>query len=114
MKMASKRKRLSLQEKADIIIKAKEYPGSKAEFAKLIGIPQSTLQTILKQEDTIVKSLENIGKLAKTRKTVKSSPYEELESYLFEWFKEVHSTNIPINGSVLKEKPLEIAIKLRI
>ena len=61
-----------------------------------------------------MKGLENIGKLAKTRKTVKSSPYEELECYLFEWFKEDRATNIPLNGPELKKKASEIAIKLGI
>ncbi|GBL60737.1 hypothetical protein AVEN_153776-1 [Araneus ventricosus] len=56
-----------------------------------------------------------MGKLAnRKRKTLKSSPFEELENFMLQWFNEVRSTNIPINGPVLKEKPIEIASKLGI
>lgn len=61
--MACEKKLLSLQEKAGIINKANEYNGNKVKFPQLIGILHLTLQAILKQENTIDKGLEKIGKL---------------------------------------------------
>lgn len=110
----SKRKCFSLAEKAEIVEKAKEFHGTKVDLAKSLGIAYSTLQTILKKEASVELSAEKLGKYAKKRKTLKTSPYDDLEKILMEWFTEARAAKIPINGSIIKEKALEIAEKLKL
>jgi hypothetical protein len=38
------------------------------------------------------------------RKNIKSSPYDEMEKILIEWFEGMRSANLPISGVLLKEK----------
>ena len=47
-------------------------------------------------------------KNAKKRRPLKKSPYDEVEGILIKWFKEVHTKNVTVNGTILKEKALEI------
>ena len=74
-----------------------------------MGIEYSTLQTILKQEASVELSAEKLGKSAEKQKTLKISPYDDLENILMEFFKQAESAKILINGTIIKEKPLEIA-----
>ena len=108
----SKRKCFSVAEKAEIIEKSKVFKGTKVDYAKSLGIAYSTLQTILKQEVSVELKSEKLGNLSKKRKTLKTSPFEELEKILYEWFKQARAAKIPINGSILKEKALEISSRL--
>lgn len=110
----SKRKCFSLAEKAEIVEKSKEFHGTKVDLAKSLGIAYSTLQTILKQETSVELSADKLGKFAKKRKTLKTSPYDDLENILMQWFKAARASKIPINGSVVKEKALEIAERLKL
>lgn len=82
---SKKRKCFSVAEKAFIIEKASTFHGTKIELAKSLGLAVSTLQTILKQKDSIESSCEKLGNNAKKRKTLKSSPYDELESVLVDF-----------------------------
>ncbi|XP_042897781.1 major centromere autoantigen B-like [Parasteatoda tepidariorum] len=109
-----KRKCFSLAEKAEIVEKAKEFHGTKVDLAKSLGIAYSTLQMILKQEASVELNAEKLGKIAKKRKTLKTSPYDELEEILMNWFKEDRAAKIPINRSILREKALEIAERLKL
>ena len=59
-------------------------------------------------------SAEKLGKSAKKRKTLKTSPYDDFEKILMEWFKQAQAAKIPINGSIVKEKALEIAERLKL
>ncbi|XP_042904851.1 major centromere autoantigen B-like [Parasteatoda tepidariorum] len=110
----SKRKCFSLAEKAEIIEKAKEFHGTKVDLAKSLSVAYSTLEMILKQEASVELNAEKLGKYAKKRKTLKTSPYDELENILMNWFKEARAARIPINGSILRVKVLEIAERLKL
>nr|XP_042913817.1 major centromere autoantigen B-like [Parasteatoda tepidariorum] len=105
---------LFLSEKAEIVEKAKEFHSTKVDLAKSLGIAYSTLQTILKQEASVELKAKKLGKYPKKRKTLKTSPNDELEVFLINWFKEVRAAKIPINGSILREKELEIAERLKL
>jgi hypothetical protein len=35
---------------------------------------------------------------------------KNLEKFLFEWFKQMHSENVPISGTILCQKATEIAL----
>ena len=85
----SRRKCFSPVEKSEIIKKAKEFNGSKVDLAKSLSIAYSTLQTILKREASVELSTEKLRKSGKKRKTLKTSPYDDLEKISMEWFKKV-------------------------
>ena len=48
------------------------------------------------------------------RKNIKSSPHDEMEKILIEWFEGMRSANLQINGVLLKEKAIRVATRLRI
>jgi hypothetical protein len=50
----------------------------------------------------------------KKRKNIKVGAYDELEKILPEWFQQMHSYIVPINGPILWEKVNEIAFLLNI
>ncbi|GBM23262.1 Major centromere autoantigen B [Araneus ventricosus] len=99
---------------AEIVEQAKEFDGTKVDLAKSLGIAYSTFQRISKQEASAELSAEKLGKSAKKRKTLKTSPYDDLEKILMGWFKEVRAAKIPLNGYIIKEKALEIAERLKL
>ena len=105
----SKRKCYSIAEKTEIIEKSKVFKGNKVDLAKSLGIWYSTLQTSLKQEVSVELKSKKLGNVSKKRKTLKISPFEELEKILYKWFKQACAAKIPINGSNLKENVLEIS-----
>ncbi|XP_042911244.1 tigger transposable element-derived protein 6 [Parasteatoda tepidariorum] len=43
---------------------------------------------------------------------MKKSPYDEIEGILVKWFKEARDSNVPVNGTILREKAQEIADRL--
>jgi hypothetical protein len=45
-------------------------------------------------------------------KNMKTLPNEELKTLLAQWFQQMRSENIPINGPVLQEKATKIALRL--
>jgi hypothetical protein len=50
----------------------------------------------------------------KKRKTGKESTFAELEVVLFTWYQQAWASNIPIDGTILREKAKTIAAKLNI
>jgi hypothetical protein len=111
--MASKkRKALSTADKIEILRKHDENVVLKqCELAESLGIPGSTLRTILNDRKRIEEDAKNTGG---KRQKLRSGKFEELEDILMKWFLQARATNIPINGPVLKEKATEIAKKLKI
>ena len=110
---SKKRKIFSVAEKAEIVKQFEEFHGTKVAFAQSQGIPVTTLQSILQKKECIQKNIEKVGeKNAKKRRSLKKSPYDELEAILLKWFKEARAANVPVNGTILREKALEIADRL--
>jgi hypothetical protein len=63
----------------------------------------------------IEKSYSHCGpSFSKKRKCLKTSPWEELETILLEWFKQAHATKASIDGTHLKEKALHVVTHLGI
>lgn len=111
-KTGIKRKALSISDKLNILKKYDEgYAAKKKqkEIAKELGIPPSTLRTVLKNRPEI----EQNGLVGGSkRQKVKHGKYEELEKVLLEWFQQARSLNYPVNGGVVTEKAKEIAARL--
>ena len=115
--MASKKcKNFSVAEKAEIVEQFDKFHGIKEAFAQLQGILITTPQSILLKKECIKKNIEKVGeKNAKKQKTLKKKeklPYEEMEDILKKWFKQARATNVPVNGTIQREKALEIANRI--
>ncbi|XKL59812.1 hypothetical protein PGB90_000828 [Kerria lacca] len=107
-----KRKALSIAEKLEILRKYDENIVMKqSELADSLGIPGSTLRTILNNRKEIE---ENAKQTGGKRMKLRAGKFEELEDILMKWFLQARATNIPINGPVLREKATEIARKLHV
>lgn len=108
-----KRKALSVDDKLKILKTYDENSKVKTQtqIAKDLNIPESTLRTIKKKRKEIQ---ENAVQGGTKRKKIKSGKYELLEDVLLKWFHQVRSLHLPMSGTLLKEKALEIAKELEI
>lgn len=61
------------------------------DLTKLFIIAYSMLQTIVKQKVSGELKSEKLGNLSQKRKTLKTSPYKELEKTLYQLFKQGHA-----------------------
>ncbi|XP_054711199.1 zinc finger protein 484-like [Uloborus diversus] len=79
---------LTLYEKLRVIEESESNPSEKkVNMAKRLGLPASTLNTILIKKDEIREQILKFGLSSTTRKTRKESKYSDLEVELFEWYK---------------------------
>lgn len=109
MEPQKKRKRLTLDEKA-AIIRAVTSGQKKCDVAAAHGIPASTLSTILKGKDDILRASSS-GNLAH-KKALKTTPHGKVEEALFAWFTDVRAKNIPVSGDLLQQKARSFACLL--
>lgn len=101
-----KRKALTIEEKLKILKDVENSPHlSRIKIAERLHIPVTTLNGIVAKRDDIINAS---GKSQKIKK-VKKGKYENVEEKLMIWFKQSRSANIPISGTILKEKAEEIA-----
>ena len=69
----------------------------------------STLNSIFVKKDEIRQQTEKCGNACNKRKTGKESTFAELETVLFSWYQQALASNIPIDGTTLREKAKIIA-----
>jgi uncharacterized protein (DUF4415 family) len=104
-------KSLSLTEKFKII-KEVETGARKKDVATKYKIPASTLSTILKNKSTIM-NVENIhGGKCEKNKRIKKPIYINVDTAVLEWFKAVRAQNLPVSGAIIKQKALELSVRL--
>lgn len=107
-----KRKAITVKEKLAIIQKVDSNPSaSRVSIAKELGLPASTLNSIVSKREILLREAANTSSNCKKRKLGK---YEDVEKPLLEWFKQQRAQNIPLNGSIIKEKAEQIALRLGI
>jgi len=83
-------------------------------IAKRFGLAASTLNSIFAKKDEIRQQIEKCGKACKKRKTGKESTFAELETVLFTLYQQARASNIPIDGTTLREKAKIITTQLNI
>jgi len=107
----SKRKAFSVDDKLAIIktYDAEKNVKTQKAIAEELGIPGSTLRTILAKRD---KTSEVVGGVK--RQKVRSGKFEKLEAILLEWFHQARAANLPVSGPILKAKAAEVAERLSI
>lgn len=89
------------------MIEAVSSGRKKTDVAKDYGVSPSTLSTILKNKENILKTKDS-GPCSQ-RKRLKCSPYEEVEKTLYTWFLDIRARNIPVSGATLQHKAKDIA-----
>lgn len=104
-------KSLTVGDKIKIIEEVKKGVKRKKDIASEFGIPASTLSTILKDKDKILKAVEEAPCLPR-RKRFKASSFPEIEHAMTEWIKRVRDYNLPISGPLIQEKAAEFAKNL--
>jgi hypothetical protein len=77
-------------------------------------LPASTLNSIFAKENEIREQIQKCGNACKKRKTSKESTIAELGTLLFTWCQQARASNIPIDGTILREKAKIIAVQLNI
>jgi hypothetical protein len=114
MIVPKKRKAFSIQEKMDILAQVDANKETSVALAARLGIAPSTLNTIVKSRKDNEKCYVQCGRFSGQRKSLKQSPFEELESLLATWFKQARGSNAVISVTLLREKDLHIATRLGI
>ncbi|KAK8781737.1 hypothetical protein V5799_016922 [Amblyomma americanum] len=106
--MASrKRKPLSLKEKLNILAVVDANPKKKRiDIANDLGLPASTVNTIVSKRKEIEGNALVFG--AGT-KQARGARHGELEEALLKWFKQARASGVNFDGSILREKAMEIA-----
>jgi hypothetical protein len=112
--MANKRKKLTISDKLNVIGEVEARLNvPRIEMANRLGLPPSTLSKIMLSREKITEAEYKCGAHAKKRKNMKLGANDELEKILLEWFQQMRSDNVPINGPILREKANEIALRLK-
>ena len=72
-----------------------------------------TVSHWLKKKTEIFEAVER-NNVSKKRKIMKTATYEELDYAMYKWLQNARHNNIPINGTIFKEKALEFTKSLEI
>lgn len=101
----SKRKSLSVAEKV-ALLKDVDSGVRKKDVALKFGIPPSTVSTIIKNRESVLKTHENVGADRKRSKTCK---YDDVDEAVLKWVTMLRDKNMPVSGPLIKEKAVEYA-----
>jgi hypothetical protein len=105
----------TLHDRLKLIHEVENNPGEKrVDIAKRLGLPTSTLNSIFAKKNDIHEQIQKCGNACMKRKPSKESTFAELETVLFTWYQQARGSNIPVDGTILKEKATIIAAKLNI
>ncbi|GFT58262.1 major centromere autoantigen B [Nephila pilipes] len=107
---ASKRKALTLKEKADIIEEFDKNPFlSKVALARKFNLSRTTLHSIVAKREAIAESMMKYGSFSSMRKKSRTSPFQEIEGKLLMWLEYARSLHLPVNGFLLRQQAIIIA-----
>ncbi|XP_065642738.1 tigger transposable element-derived protein 4-like [Hydra vulgaris] len=81
---------------------------SNKEVAKKYGVPKNTLSTWIKNKTKLLTSLEKNGTKSK-RKKLRIGNFKNVDKAIYTWFVAKRSQQVPIDGTILKEKALKFA-----
>ena len=101
--MASKRKRITLEAKVAIIEAVERKTKTNAQICREFDLPSSTLYTILKGKEKIMKAHNN-GDFDRDQKKLRTADFSDVDKALIIWFKQARSQQVPISGLILMEK----------
>ena len=93
---------VSLIQKCKIIRHIEKGMTNKAASEKF-GIPKNTISTWMKNKNKLLQSLEQTSS---NTKKLRGCDYEQVDKAVLKWFSLQRSQNIPIDGTMIKEKAL--------
>ncbi|GBM44548.1 hypothetical protein AVEN_250532-1 [Araneus ventricosus] len=98
------RKSLSLKKKMCILKKVNENQHLKrVDLAKELGLPVSTLNTLIYKRQIIEESHHQSGSSARKKLRVHIRKFADVEKVFLQWFNQCRSVKIPISGPLLME-----------
>ncbi|XP_047138885.1 tigger transposable element-derived protein 4-like [Hydra vulgaris] len=86
----------------------KTHPPKTTLVAKKYGVPKNTLSTWIKNKTKLLTSLEKNGSKSK-RKKLRSGNFKNVDKAIYTWFVAKRSQQVPIDGTILKEKAIKFA-----
>lgn len=100
------RKRLFLKDKLNIV---DDYKKGKCVSTLCVkyGLAKSTISTILKSKENLLKNAEMTNYGSKNRKSIKDGEFPRMETKLFLWFQKQRRRHIQVTGSILQHKAKE-------
>ncbi|KAI6226095.1 HTH CENPB-type domain-containing protein [Aphelenchoides fujianensis] len=109
-----KRRAISLEVKRDVIEMSKRAGGSVGAIVDRFKLPRSTILTILKNQDAILRAIDEGGTAKRARCT--SSRYAQLECALLKWIEEQQEEigGSPLSGHLIQAKAKEMADEMQI
>ncbi|UYV82375.1 hypothetical protein LAZ67_21001863 [Cordylochernes scorpioides] len=93
------------------IIEEIEQGKSHSQVSRGRNIPRSTISTIFKNKFTI-KSAFLKSNFSSTLKRDRDGEFPEIEEALFRWIRQANAMKLAINGNILKEKAILLALKM--
>ncbi|UYV75009.1 hypothetical protein LAZ67_12002075 [Cordylochernes scorpioides] len=101
---------LTYVEKMKIIEEIKQGK-SHSQVSRERNIPRSTISTIFKNKFAI-KSAFLKSNFSSTLKRDRDGEFPEIEEALFRWIRQANAMKLAINGNILKEKAILLALKM--
>ena len=108
-----KRVNISITEKYKALQKIEEGKSTKKSVAEEYGVKKNTISTWIGNKRKIFEAYESIQVNSFPEK-LKKSDNKDLDEAVFTWFKNASSSNIPVNGIIIKEKTLTLAKSLEL
>ena len=108
--MSLKRRSLWLSEKYRAITEM-ESRTKPLDLAKRDGVSRNTISTWLLPGK--IKSAFQSDEVSTKRENVTVGQNENLEKALLDWFKRMRMNNLPVSGTILKEKAISYAQELK-
>lgn len=109
-KMA-KRNSLSIVQKLNIISEIEKGSTKKKDIANKYDIPVSSLSTIIKNKDKILKQ-SSVSQQRQNHKKIRFCDYSDLDDVTMKWMTAIRQKNLPISGPLLQQKAKEFALAL--
>ena len=105
------RKCLTLREKINVIKTQEKCKSPVRKLALQFGVGKSQISDVLRRKRELQDMYESncSGDRKRTRVT---SPYDELNSALYEWFCGLRSNNVPVSGPLIANKALILAAEM--
>lgn len=101
---------LTLNEKIKLIAEVEKGEKKKKDIAEQFGIPHNTLSTILKNKDKLLERKNYT--FNNKRKRLKACVNDDIDKAMFMWVTTARAKNIPLSGSLIREKAKEFAAAL--
>jgi hypothetical protein len=96
----------------DILTQEDANKETPVALAARLRIVPSSLNTMVKNRKDSGKYYAQCGKFTSQRRSLKQSPFQELESLLAAWFQESRGSSAIISGTLLRERAQHIATRL--